>query len=271
MTILTNKTILITGAAGGFGQEFARQLHQKGNQLILTDLNEDHLEEQAGTLAAGQGSGRVTGIVAGDLSTADGADALFERVSALDGPVDVLINNAGIGMLGRHDEVPTAAWERLMQINLLAPMRLSALFAPQMIARGSGHIVNISSIAGWTAEVGLSAYSASKFGLRGFSESLAEELGGYGIRVSAVYPFFSRTPILNSPRFGTLGEMNPMEETEIRGITEPADVVAESIQGIERDALHIFPDRTARVAHRLKRYAPGLLKRLQQWMVAANR
>ena len=83
-----------------------------------------------------------------------------------------------------------------MQVDLLSPMRLSELFLPQMIERQSGHIVNISSIAGWFGAKGISSYCAAKFGLRGFSEALQADVEEHGIRVSAVYPWFSRTAIL---------------------------------------------------------------------------
>jgi len=262
MTKLTNQTILITGSTGGFGQEFTRQLFAKGNRLILTDLDEAKLQQQATEF--GNGSGQIVATLTGDLSTAEGANQLFEQVGALNEPIDVLINNAGIGLMGRHDEVPTEAWERLMEVNLIAPMRLCALFTPQMIQRGSGHIINIASLAAWTPDVGLSAYSASKFGLRGFSEALADELEKQGVKVSAVYPFYSNTPIIESPRYGTLAEGNSADEVDRSRMTEPADVVAEVIAGVEKDVIHIFPDKTARLLSRLKRYAPGLLNMLRK-------
>jgi len=112
--------------------------------------------------------------------------------------------------------------------------------------------------------VGLSAYSASKFGLRGFSEAQADELGKYGIQVSAVYPYYSRTPIIDSPQYGTFAQENSAKEVDRQGMTEPADVVAEVIAGVEQNKVHIFPDKTARLIYRLKRYAPKLLELLRK-------
>ena len=254
MTQLSQKTILLTGAAGGFGEQFTRQLLSRDNALILTDLNEQALSEKAAAIHKEVGRGQIVGCIGGDLSTREGAEALFERVQAFGRPIDVLINNAGIGLMGRHDEVPAGAWERLMQVNLLAPMRLCALIMPQMIERQQGHIVNIASLAAWIGIPGLSAYVGSKFGLRGFSETLAQELNPHHVQVSIVCPFYSRTPIMDSPSYGSLADAHQVPEDQI---TDPADVIRETIEGIEKNKLHIFPDATARFVYRLKRYAPN--------------
>ena len=169
MTQLKDAVVLITGAAGGFGQELTRQLLKAGSRLILTDLEVDILEQQVAGIQQETRTGEVLACLVADLSTSEGCDLLYDQVQALNTPIDILINNAGIAVFGRMDEVPQQQWERLMYVNLLAPMRLSSLFVADMIARRSGHIVNISSAAGWIAIAGLTQYSTSKFGLRGFS------------------------------------------------------------------------------------------------------
>ena len=261
MTDVSGKTVLLTGATGGFGREFAVQLAQKGSSLILTDLDEGRLLSLADEL-----SGSVAGIIPGNLDSIAGIEQLFGAVMTLDRPVDLLINNAGIALMGRHDEVPQPEWERLIQLNLLAPMRLCSLLTPYMIERKQGHIVNIGSVASWTPDNGLSAYSASKFGLRGFTMALHDELNGYGIQVSCVYPFYSRTPILESPQYGSLANDTPLEERDLTGVTQPADVVAAAIAGIERNDLHIFPDRMGRIIYTLQRLTPGFFEMLRKRM-----
>jgi short-subunit dehydrogenase len=134
-------------------------------------------------------------------------------------------------------------------------MRLISLFAPQMIERRSGHIVNISSLAGWIGSPGLGAYSAAKFGLRGFGESLGDELRPFNIQVTTVYPFFSKTPILDSPQYGTLKGA----ELPDRLLSKPEDVIRNVVRGIERNQRHVFPDPTARTLHWIKRLFPSLL------------
>jgi short-subunit dehydrogenase len=136
-----------------------------------------------------------------------------------------------------------------------------------MIKRGSGHIVNISSVAGWIGAPGIASYCASKFGLRGYSESLAVDVAEINIKVSTVYPYFSRTPILDSERFGYAESMVIPDDM----VTDPADVVAAIIRGVKRNRLHIFPDKMARRIHYIKRYIPWMIpilnRRMQQRIV----
>ncbi|QLE54343.1 SDR family oxidoreductase [Nostoc sp. TCL26-01] len=257
MTHINKAVILITGASGGFGQELTKQLLAAGSRLILTDINEVVLRQRVAEIQSEVKTGEILACLAIDISHYQGCETLYHQVKALNLPIDILINNAGIGLFGRMDEIPPEKWEYLMQINLLTPMRLSALFAADMIARQKGHIVNISSLAGWCAIAGMAHYSASKFGLRGFSEGLFNELKDYNVKVTAVYPFFSRTPILQSERYGTLAKT-------FRGlpehlVTDPADVMRATIQGIIRNQLHVFPDPTAQRLHLLKRYFPPLV------------
>jgi NAD(P)-dependent dehydrogenase (short-subunit alcohol dehydrogenase family) len=261
MTDIANRTVLITGAGGGFGRHMVRQFGSAGAKLILTDLDDDALRG-----AVDDAGGALVGSVACDLSTEAGTVAVADACASHDVVPDVLVNNAGIGVAGRLDHVPRDRWETLMQINLLAPMRLSNLFLPGMVARGSGHIVNISSLAGWVGSQGLSSYCASKFGLRGFGESLAADLEGTGVNVSNVYPCFSQTPILDSPQFG-YAERRMVPEYLI---SDPADVVARIIDGVRRDRLHIFPDKHARRIHYITRFVPWLVPLLNRRMQAES-
>lgn len=263
MTKLHQAVILLTGATGGFGQELTRQLLMAESRLILTDLNQTTLTTWAETVQRDVTTGEILACLPTDLADPASSAALYQQVQAIGVPVDILINNAGIGLFGRMDEVPAEQWERLMQVNLLAPMRLSALFAADMIARRQGHIVNIASLAGWCGQAGIAHYAASKFGLRGFSEGLFDEVKPYGVQVTAVYPFFSRTPILRSPSYGTLAQDYQGFPDHLA--TDPAQVIAVTIRGIEQNKLHVFPDRPAQTVHLLKRFFPQSLN----WLGAA--
>ena len=257
MTQLHEAVVLITGAAGGFGQELTRQLLMAGSRLILTDLDTANLHQQVKMIQQEVATGEVLACLSADLSSREGSESLYHQVKALNIPVDVLINNAGIAVFGRMDEVPAEKWERLMQVNLMAPMRLSTLFAADMIARQKGHIVNISSVAGLSASAGLTHYAASKFGLRGFSEGLFNEVKAYNVKVTVVYPFFSRTPILQAQRYGTLAAGS--QDLPESWITDPANVMRETIRGIVRNQLHVYPDAIAKNINILKRYSPWFL------------
>ena len=129
---------------------------------------------------------------------------------------------------------------------------------PQWSRAAQGHIVNISSVAGLVGTPGLAAYSTAKFGLRGYTEALAEELHPRGVKVTGVYPFFARTPILRSPHYGD----GAPPRLPARLVSGPDKVIAATLRGIERDAVHVYPTSVARVIDVLRRVAPGLLGRV---------
>lgn len=259
MTELASKIVLITGAGGGFGRHMVHQFRAAGSKLVLTDVSADALA------GAGEDAGEdLVAALATDLGTERGCDAVVEACASRGIAPDVLVNNAGIGVAGRLDHIPRPDWETLMQLNLLAPMRLCNAFVPGMVERGSGHIVNISSLAGWVGSHGMSAYCASKFGLRGFGESLAADLENTGVNVTNVYPCFSRTPILDSPRYGY---DEPLEVPAYL-VSEPADVVARVLDGVRRNRLHVFPDKHARRVHYITRFLPWLIPMLNRRLQA---
>ncbi len=259
MTDPANKTVLITGAGGGFGQHMARQFKDAGSKLILTDLTDEALER-----AAAYAGDSLVASVAADLATESGCAAVTDLCNAHNIVPDILVNNAGIGIAGRLDHVPREQWETLLQLNLLAPMRLTNTFLPGMIERNSGHIVNISSLAGWVGSRGLSSYCASKFGLKGFGVSLALDLEDTDVHITNVYPCFSETPILDSPQYGYDNRLVVPPAM----ISDPADVVANMIKGVRRNKLHVFPDKIARMTYYLQRFAPWIVEWLDRRMYA---
>ena len=265
MTQLQDAVVLITGAAGGFGQELTRQLLKMGSRLILTDRDKTILQQRAETLWKEAASGEILACFEVDLASRQGCETLYQQVRSLNAPVDVLINNAGIAVFGRADEVPMDQWEKLMQVNLLTPMRLSSCFLPEMIDRQKGHIVNISSMAGWVGRAGLSHYAASKFGLRGFGESLFNEAKVHQVKVTTVYPFFSRTPILQAAQYGILAQQNNAPPERL--ITDPVEVMRRTIHAIQQDKREVFPDRIGYASHLLKRYFPGFLNWMSDQML----
>lgn len=253
MTNLDQAIVLITGAGGGFGRQMTSQLSEAGSRLILSDIDEHRLCDLRAETSAG--SNAVIASIPADLSDETGCRLLYEEVLKTGTMPDLIVNNAGVAVAGRFDHVPRDRWEQLVQIDLLAPMRLCQFFLPHLIERGSGHIVNISSIAGWLGTKGMTSYCAAKFGLRGFSEALAGDLEEFDIHVSTVYPFFSRTPILDSEQFG----YEKRREVPDEMVTDPADIVAAIIKGIRTNKAHIFPDRTAKQIHYVTRFFPWIV------------
>ncbi|HEX5725448.1 MAG TPA: SDR family NAD(P)-dependent oxidoreductase, partial [Longimicrobiaceae bacterium] len=254
MRSLHGETVVVTGAAGGFGRALTRQLLAEGCRLVLADLDRARVEEAAASSAAPGAPGRVLGCIGADLADPAGADALHAEAMRLAPEVDMLVNNAGVNVLGLLPDVPREKWERLLQVNLLAPIRLTALFLPGMIARRKGHVVNVCSVAGLVGAREMTAYSASKFGLRGFGEALAEDVRGFGVRVTNVYPFYSRTPILECERYGRVD----LTRVPARLVYDPEYVMAKAIRGIRQGKLHVFPGAMTRQIDVVRRFAPWL-------------
>jgi short-subunit dehydrogenase len=177
---VTGQRVLLTGATGGLGIAIARRLAAAGADLVLSGRRVDVLEPLADELGAE--------VVAADLSGAGGAEGL----AAAAGEVDVLVANAGIPASGRLETYSVEQIDRALDVNLRAPIVLVHALTPGMVARGSGHVVFISSIAGKTATPGTALYNATKYGLRGFSLALRADLRPHGVGVSTIFPGFIR-------------------------------------------------------------------------------
>ena len=170
----------MTGASGGLGHAIARALARRGADLVLTARRAEVL----GPLAAELGGRALTC----DLSDR----AAVERLADEAGPVDVLVANAGVPGSGRLDTFSLEEIDRALDVNLRAPIVLARLLAEGMAARGGGHLVFVSSLNGKTAPPGTPIYAATKFGLRGFAQSLRQDLRPRGVGVSVIFPGFIR-------------------------------------------------------------------------------
>jgi 3-oxoacyl-[acyl-carrier protein] reductase len=182
---LAGKVSLITGASRGIGLALARTLGRLGLKLALCARDRSRLSAAAAEL---ERSGFTVLALPADVTRPTELTALVERAEQSLGPIDVLINNAGIGYFAPVQDMTEAHWDAVLDTNLKAAFLLSRLVAPGMIRRRAGHIVNIASLAGKNAFAGGALYCASKWGLLGFTQSMAEDLRPFGIRVSAVCP-----------------------------------------------------------------------------------
>jgi len=182
---LQGKTALITGGSRGIGLAIASTLGQMGARIAINACRAD-------SLAAGVAQLRTAGIdatgVLADVSQSAQVTAMVQQASAAVGDLDILVNNAGIGIFGPAHEQTEADWDRVMDTNLKGVFLCSKAVAPQMIRRQTGHIINISSLAGKNANAGGGVYYASKWGLQGLTFCMAEDLRPHGIRVSAICP-----------------------------------------------------------------------------------
>jgi short-subunit dehydrogenase len=196
---LAGGVAVLTGAASGMGAELAVQLAPKLAGLALVDRNEAGLLATAARAA--RGGVKITTHVL-DIADAAAVAAFPETVRAAHGRVNVLINNAGVALVGTFEQASLADFEWLMNINFWGAVRLTHGFMPLLRREAAAQIVLLSSVFGLIGPPGQTAYAASKFALRGFGESLRHELGGTGVGVTIVHPGGIDTNIARSARVG---------------------------------------------------------------------
>lgn len=252
----TYRSALVTGASSGIGREIARVLAERGTALTLVARRQDRLDELAAELGA-----RVdVTVLAADLGSDDGV-ALVERHLA-EHPVELLVNNAGVGTGGLFHELPLGPELNEIRLNVLALVRLTHAVLPAMVAAGHGGIVNVSSIAGNQPLQGYATYGATKAFVTSFTESIAFEVRRTGVHVTVVKPGYTET------------EMNPdapQEGMQRRLLWLDADHVARaSIEAVERGRVHCVPGATWRIADTLIESLPRSVVRLLSSRVQAN-
>ena len=239
-------TILVTGASGGLGAAMARDLHARGASLVLSARNVDVLDALAAELDAE--------VIVADLS--DRADV--ERLAARAATCDILVANAGVGNDGALDELTEQAIDFALDVNLRAPIVLSHAFARAKIDAGKpGQIVLVGSLAGMAATPGSRMYNATKFGLRGFALSFAQELEDTDVACALVAPGFIR----DAGMFHDGGIELP---SGVR-TKSPEDVAEGVVKAITKDVTEVFVSPAElRIATTLATVAPGLANTLQR-------
>jgi 3-oxoacyl-[acyl-carrier protein] reductase len=182
---LAGKVALITGASRGIGFAIARRLGKMGARVSICARDQAKLDQTASVL---RGEGIETLAIRADVARSDQISLLIQKTQQELGPIDILVNNAGIGLFGPFLEFGEADWNAVLDTNLKSVFLMSRAVAPEMMRRQTGHIVNISSLAGKNTFANGAIYCASKWGLMGLSGSMAEDLRGYAVRVSAICP-----------------------------------------------------------------------------------
>lgn len=189
---LRGKGIVLTGASSGIGRATALAMAAEGASLVLAARDEAALQSLVGEC---QAQGGIATAVPTDVTDPEAVAALASRALEVLGQVDVWINNVGVGAMGRFEDTPLAAHRRVVEANLLGHMHGAHAILGAMRARGRGTLINMISVGGWIPTPYAAAYSASKFGLRGFSEALRGELVDQpGVHVCEVYPTFVDSP-----------------------------------------------------------------------------
>jgi meso-butanediol dehydrogenase/(S,S)-butanediol dehydrogenase/diacetyl reductase len=199
---LDGKVALVTGGASGIGAGIARVLAATGARVAIGDL-----DEAAASAVAGQLPGPGLGVRL-DVTDRDSVDQAVTRVESELGPVDVLVNNAGVSRVTPFVEITDADWDRLMGVNLRGVLVVTQRVLPSMLDRRRGRIINISSMAGKEGLPNLAHYCATKFGVIGLTQALAKEVADRDVTVNAVCPGVVRTPLWDDPDTGILNQLD---------------------------------------------------------------
>ncbi len=253
--------MVITGAGSGMGRELALQLSGLGAIVALNDWNEAMLAQTLADVEAAGGSGMASAFDVGDRAAVFGfADAVMARYGRVDG----VINNAGIAMERRRIEhTPLEVFERVIQINLWGVIYGTLAFLPHLKLQSEASIVNISSIFGIIGYGGQGAYSTTKFGVRGFTETLRQELHGSPIAITCVHPGGVKTGIIkNIP-----GDPSPAKEKfaanfERIAMTTSADAARQIIRGIRKKKPRVLIGSDARLMDLVARLFPQIYERI---------
>ncbi|WP_280235882.1 SDR family NAD(P)-dependent oxidoreductase [Nocardia cyriacigeorgica] len=239
-------TALVTGAAGGLGGAIARALHAGGARLILTGRRASALEALAAEVNGAE-------IIVCDLADRRQLTTLIDRVTG----IDIVVANAALAAAGRIEDFTTEELDRALEVNLRTPILMTRQLLPDMVRRRRGHFVYIASIAGKIPTARLPVYSATKYGLRGFSASLRQDLHGTGVSASVIFP-------ASVTDAGMLADAHLGPAPGSKG-TSAAAVGRAVVTAIDNDRAEIdVADTSVRIAAKLAGLAPGLMARLTQ-------
>jgi hypothetical protein len=236
------KIALITGASAGLGVEFARQLSKRGHSLVLAARRKERLEELANEL----GNSRVLAI---DLSKANAATKLMADLEAHGETVDVLVNNAGFGLIGRFSELDAARLRQMIDLNVGALTDLCRAVAPTMIKRKSGAILNVASTAAFQPGPKMAVYFATKAFVLSLSEAMHEELAPHGVKVSCLCPGPTRTEFGEVAGFGGNGLFD-------RVAMNASEVVETGLEGLDSNRAVVVPGWMNKITTTSSRFAP---------------
>jgi short-subunit dehydrogenase len=265
--VYTGKVIVVTGASSGIGRALCRALAPQRPRLVLAARDEVALRAVAAACAEG---GAETLVVPADVTSPEACRALVSRTVERFAALDVLVNNAGIGMIARLDELQDlSVYERLMRVNYLGCVYLTHAALPHL-KKSRGQIVTVASVAGLTGVPTRTGYSASKHAVFGFFDSLRIELAGTGVSVTMIAPDFVVSDIHNraiGPDGKPLGK-SPLQESKIMTAEECAALVVKAMEKRRRLLITSWRGRVGRFVRLL---APGLIDAVARRAVARGR
>jgi short-subunit dehydrogenase len=253
MRIIRGKKAMVTGAASGIGRAIALALAKEGADLFLIDIDQEHL---AAVAREAQGHGVEVITVRCDLAEPAQIGAAVERLRATWGRLNILVNNAGIAYYGHTHAMTGAQWQRLMAVNLLAPIQLVHELLPVLFAAEDAHILNVCSFFGLTTWRKMTAYQTSKFGLVGFSAALRAEYGRASFGVTALCPGFVHTAMLEQFETAPSAERRQVPSWIC---TTPEKVAARAVRAIRSNRGIVVITPAAHLYWWLTRLCPALV------------
>jgi 3-oxoacyl-[acyl-carrier protein] reductase len=251
MKTIRGKRALVTGAASGIGRAIALALAREGAELYLLDIDGAKL---AGVAAEARQLGACARTMTCDLANPAELTAVCTEVLQNWGGLDILVNNAGISYHGKTEQMSAVHWQRVLGVNLLAPIQLTRELLPALLGQEEAHVLNVCSILGLVAIPRFAAYQVSKFGLVGFSESLRAEYTCRGLGVTALCPGFVRTNIYHAHLEGSKAMRSPPRWFW----ASPDKVAARAVRAIYRNQGVVTVTLLARFLWFVKRMAPRL-------------
>ena len=257
------KRVFITGGASGLGRALALRYARDGWRVCIADLNDERGDSTREELTA---AGAAEALYRhADVTREADLQAIADELSRVWGGLDVLVNNAGVAQAGAIEDVTLADWEWIVNINLFGVVRGCKVFTPIFKQQGSGHIVNIASMAGLLDVPRMASYNVSKAAVVALSTTLEQELMSDGIHVSVVCPSFFQTNLGETMRATDPGLIKMMSKLLASGKLS-ADQVADAIvDGVAKKQVHILPHVAGERLWRAKRYLPhGLYSRMFQ-------
>jgi NAD(P)-dependent dehydrogenase (short-subunit alcohol dehydrogenase family) len=260
MKIDHNTVAVVTGAASGIGRALAVRLAQEGASLAVADINAAELEETVRMVERSGGSRDKLSAHIVDVSDKERVAEFARDVVDAHGSAHLLINNAGVGLFGMAEQLSIEDIEWLMGVNFWGVVYGVKHFLPILRRQPQGHIVNISSVFGIVGPVGHSAYAASKFAVRGFTEALRHELAGGSVKVSVVHPGGVKTNIANNAKPGAGADRAAIEKERAifnkAARTTPEAAAKRIVRGVLRDEERILVGADAWMIDRIQRWAP---------------
>lgn len=253
MKQLRGRVAAVTGAASGIGRATAESLAQEGCALALIDLDEARLKEVSAVIE-GLG-GRATCHIA-DVSDAERMQALPDEIAAAHGGINILVNNAGVSVLKSFEEHSLEDFQWLVGVNFWGVVHGCKFFLPHLRKADEAHIVNISSMFGFVGVPGQSSYCATKFAVRGFSESLWAELRDTSVGVTSIHPGGISTGITRTVRVNNEQARKQLQESFDKYGHPPEDVARAIVKGIRKNKLRVIVGIEAYVTDWIKRLLP---------------